>query len=79
MGIAGNREMFTAFALEADIPALLRKGFMEALGGRFDFLRGSLNLHRRGVQIPLRVNRVGHCILGVVDFCMDPSGRASRC
>ena len=36
-GVAGHRGMFTAFALEADIPALLRKGAMEALGGQWGF------------------------------------------
>ena len=37
VGVAGNTRMFTAFALEADIPALLRKGAAEALGGQLDF------------------------------------------
>ena len=36
-GVAGNRGMFAAFALEADTPALLRKTAMEALGGQLDF------------------------------------------
>ena len=36
VGIAGNTGMFTASVLEADIPALLRKGAMEALGGQLD-------------------------------------------
>ena len=79
MGIAGIRGIFTAFALEAEIPALLREGAMEALGGQLDFLRGSFNLPRQGVQKRLGVDRVGHYILSVVDFRKDPPRRASRC
>ena len=79
VGVAGHRGMFTAFALEADIPALLRKGAMEAIGGQLDFLHGSFNLRRRGAQIPPRVNRAGRCILSEVDFRRGPSWRASNC
>ena len=78
VGVAGERGAFTAFALGADIPAFLRKGDAGAPGGRWDFLRGSLNLHRQGVQIPLRVNRAGHYSLRVADFRNDPSRIASR-
>ena len=39
--ISGNKVAFTAFALEMNIPALLRRGTMEALGGQWDFLSGS--------------------------------------
>ena len=74
VGIAGNKGKFAAFALNADIPALLRKGAMEALGGQLDFLRGSLVLRRQGVEIPLAVNRAGHYILSVVELRKDPSG-----
>ena len=78
-GIAGDREMFTAFALDSDIPALLRKGFMEALGGQLDFSRGSLNLRRQRVRTPPRVNRAGQYILSVVDFRKGQSGSATKC
>ena len=71
VGVAGIRGRLTAFAPEADIPALLRSRAMEALGGQLDFLRGSLNLRRQGEQIPLRVNRVGHHILSAVDLRKD--------
>ena len=37
VGIAGNGDKFTAFELDADIPAFLRKGAMGALGGQLDF------------------------------------------
>ena len=48
VGIAGNKGEFAAFALEADIPALLRKGALEARGGRLDFSRdiSTLRNHR---------------------------------
>ena len=78
MGVAGNRGTFTAFALEADIPALLRKGAMESPAGQLDFLHGPLNLHRRLAQKPLGGNRVGHYILSVVDFREDPSRSLPR-
>ena len=42
MGIAGNKGKFTAFLLEADIPASLRKGAAGALGGQLDFPRDAL-------------------------------------
>ena len=32
VGVAGSKGNFPAFALEADIPALLREGAVEALG-----------------------------------------------
>ena len=47
-GIAGNKGKCAAFALDADIPALLRKGAMEALGGQLDCSRGSWVLRRHG-------------------------------
>ena len=42
-------------------------------------MRGSLNLHLQGAQIPLMVNRVGNGILSVVDFRKDPSRSAPKC
>ena len=60
--------MLTAFVLDGDIPALLRKGAMEALGGRLDLFHASLLIRQQGVQIPLRVNMAGRYILSVVDI-----------
>ena len=37
VGIAGHKGAFTAFALDAEIPSLLRKGALEALGAQLDF------------------------------------------
>ena len=44
VGIAGAKGAFTAFALDADIPALLCKGASEALAGQLDFARSTLTL-----------------------------------
>ena len=35
-GIAGNQGKLATFVLDADIPSLLRKGALEALGGQLD-------------------------------------------
>ena len=51
--------MFTAFALEADIPAVSRKGAYGAPCVQLDFSRDISTLRRRGVDIRLGVNRVG--------------------
>ena len=68
VGIAGNKGKITAFALGADIPALLGRGAMGALRGQLDFPRDALALRRRGAAIPLRVNRMGRFTLSAVDF-----------
>ena len=71
-GTAGAKGALTAFALDADIPALLRKGALEALAGQLDFARNTLILGSRGIGIPHRVNAMGHYILSVDDFPADP-------
>ena len=57
---------FAAFALEADIPALLRKGALEALGGQVDFSRGLSPLRKQGVRTPLQLNHMGRYVLSAV-------------
>ena len=42
VGIAGRKGTFTAFAMDAEIPALLRKGALEALGAQLDFAKDAL-------------------------------------
>ena len=59
-GNAGKQGKFAASALDAETPALLREGAMEALGGQLDTSRGVLALRRQGATIPLPVNRMGH-------------------
>ena len=73
VGAAGKKGKFTALVLDAGIPALLRRGDMEALGGQLGFLRVSSVLRRQGANFALRVNRAGHYILSAVDFRKDPS------
>ena len=73
VGIAGSKGTFTAFVLDADIPALLRKGALEALAGQLDFARNALTLGSRGVEIPLQVNDAGHYILSVANFHETPA------
>ena len=72
MGIAGAKGALTAFALDADIPALLCKGALGALAGQLDFARETLTLGSRGIEIPLKVNDLGHYILSVDDFPAAP-------
>ena len=60
MGIAGNIEKFADFAREAEIPASLCKGALEALGGQLEAPRDILTRRKRGVDMPLKVNRMGH-------------------
>ena len=57
-----------AFALEADIPALLRLGALVALGGQFDSHRDAASLRKRGVDIPLELNGVGHYVLSAASL-----------
>ena len=70
-GVAESKGKFTAFALDADISALLRKGAAEALGGQLDFARDSLALRRHGALIPIRINRTGRCFLSVIASVKD--------
>ena len=53
-GIAGGKRKFPALVLDSDIPTLLRRGAMGALGGQSDFPRDVLAPRKRGVTIPLR-------------------------
>ena len=73
MGIAGHKRKFTAFAPAAAVPALFRKGAMEALGGRLASSRDALVLRKQGATMPLRVNRMRRYILTVADFGQDAS------
>ena len=72
VGSAGRKGAFTAFVLDADIPALLRKGVLEALGGQLDFDRGIMAIRKRGVDDPLSVNEMGHHVLRAVAFAKGP-------
>ena len=62
-GIVGGRGKFAAFFLGADIPALLRTGALEALGGQLGCARNVLTLGEMGVDVPLKVNGMGRFVL----------------
>ena len=72
-GIADNKGSSAAFALEADIPTSLRKGALEALGGRLDFSGDISTSRKQWVDTPRGVNRTGHYLPSVVDFGMEHS------
>ena len=65
---------FSAFVLDAVLPAPLRRGALEAPGGQLDSSRDMLTLLKQGVGAPLRVNRMGRDIPSAVDFAKDASG-----
>ena len=77
-GIACFKETFAAFALDADTPALLSKGSLEALGGPPDFACGVLPVRKQGVGISLRVYQMGRNILSVVS-CDDGRPGSGKC
>ena len=77
MGIAGCKGTFTAFVLDAEILALLRKGALEALGAQLDSEKGTLLLLRHGVCAPLKFNAMGHYIVGAAEFGRGPNFAAS--
>ena len=57
---------------DANIPALLRKGALEALGGQLDIERDISPTRKYGVRVPLRVNGAVHYVLSVVEFGKGP-------
>ena len=68
VGLAGRREEYAAFLLEAEIPALLREVALEDLGAQLEFPRKISTLRERGAYIPLKLNRMGHYALSAVSF-----------
>ena len=66
VGITGRRATLAAFVLGADVPALVREGTLEALGGQLDVACVVWALRNRGVGTPLGVNPMGHFVLSVV-------------
>ena len=78
VGIAGFKGTCTAFVMEAEIPALLCKGALEALGARLDFAKDALLLERRSTCVPLGLNAMGHYILSVAEFGTGRPKRGTR-
>ena len=64
VGEAGYQGDFADLQLGNDIPAFMRKGAREALGGQLDFSGGISTLRGEGVDI----RRVGRYVMSVVDF-----------
>ena len=67
-GIPGSRETLTAFVLEADFSALLRKVAPEAISRQLDFLRDILTLQKQAADFPLKVNQMGRYALNMGAF-----------
>ena len=59
VGTAGCKGAFTAFVLDAETPAFLRKGALAALGAQLDFEKDALSVMRHGVWVPLKVTYDG--------------------
>ena len=55
-------------ALEADVPAFMRKGVLKAVGSHSDFASDVLTLREHGTEIPQKVNQMGHYVRRVVAF-----------
>ena len=72
VGIAGFKKTLTAFALEADIPALLREGASGALGGQLGSEYDVLTFRNQVAGIPLEVNEGGKCVLSVAALVKGP-------
>ena len=69
VGTAGGRGKFTAFLMDADTPALLRSGALEPSGGHLGSPRNISTLGSLNIDVPLKVNGMGHHVLSVA-----PSG-----
>ena len=67
VGISGRTGAATAFVLEADIPALLRKGASAALGGRLVFEYNISTIRKHGVNALPRANDMAQYVLSVVE------------
>ena len=68
MEIAGRRGGFTAFLLDADSLALLRKGALESLGGKADCPHNRRRVGELGARVPLKACVAGHSASNVAPF-----------
>ena len=73
VGQAGNRGKPTAFALGAEIPALLREGALEALARQWDVSRDISMLRNQGLDIPLELTNLGRDVLSVASSGWESS------
>ena len=67
-GIEGKCGAPTTFAPEAEIPALLRRGALGALGWQMDSFREISTLRERVVGLRLTLNSLGHCVFRAACF-----------
>ena len=77
VGIADCRGKFAASVLEADIPALLRKGVLGARGAQSDVSREISTHRKQGGDILLEVSQMEHYVLGVDAFAGGRSKSAT--
>ena len=68
IAIVGHTGHFTAYVVDADIPALSGKEALETLGGHLNLCERVLTLESLGAGIPLEMSPAGHYLLNVVDF-----------
>ena len=61
-------DIFWAYVVDADIPALLGQEAVGTLGGHLDSCERVLTLGSLGADIPLEMSPVGRYLLTVVDF-----------
>ena len=67
-GGVGGRGKFTALALDADLPALLRKRASGSLGRRLELGRDILTLSYQWVDSPFGLSGTGHRVLSAAHF-----------
>ena len=77
VGYAGNRGRFTASVREAALPAFVRVGALETLGGHSAFSQGISALRRQGVDIPPTLNYSGRSVLGAVS-CGEERSKSEK-
>ena len=65
---AGGRGEVAAFLMDADIPALLRKGEPQYLGRQLDPPRNVSTFGRLAAGVPLKVIGAGHFVLSAASF-----------
>ena len=78
VGIAGSREKFAAFPLEADIPAPSRTETLGVLRGQLGAPRDISTLRMQVVGSPLILNYLGHYVFSAVYFGERQMAQHSR-
>ena len=71
IALAGHVGVLNTYLAEQIIPALMKKGALESLGGQLDFAQDNLHLRMIGAIANLRANPAGHYVTGVADFAKE--------